>query len=244
MIKVKKYFQWSKVNQGNIIKEYLSTAVVFNNLDNSIDVYNGWRVANLSACDVSNNRREFDFENEDKQYINNILSLKGVCIIVKNDSEAAYKVDERFEKWSVLQHQGWGKKNSFKLLLRQSSNPEIYRLFILINRYEFNEETRRMIGFYNGVVPVYNGENLVNGTKEQIISFIKNNFLKRTNSKPDDDDPRKNTPDFYQLPTFLKVEFSSKKDKLEDYEYNLRFSDMAQRIKTTDDSGNHIRFFS
>lgn len=237
----KKYFQWSKVNQGNVIKEYLSTAVVFNNLDNSIDVYNGWRVANLSACDVSNNRREFDFENEDKQYVNNILSLKGVCIIVKNDSEAAYKVDEGFEKWSVLQHQGWGKKNSFKLLLRQSSNPEIYRLFILINRYEFNEETRRMIGFYNGVVPVYNGGNLVNGTKEQMISFIKNNFLKRTNSKPDEDDIGKNTPDFFSITNFFKsgVLFP-KKDKLEDYEYNLRFSDIAQRIKTTDDSGQEI----
>jgi len=235
----KKYFQWSKVNQGNIIKEYLSTGVVFNNLDNSIDVYNGWRVANLSACDVSSNRREFDFKNEDKHYASNILSLKGVCIIVKNDSEITYKLDERFIKWAVLQHQEWGKKNSFKLLLRQSSNPEIYRLFILINRYEWNEETNRLMGFYNGVVPVYNGGNVVQGTKEQIISFIKNNFLKRINSKPDEHDIGKNTPDFLSITNFFKSGLLfPKEDKLEDYEYNLRFSNMAQRLKTTDDSGN------
>ena len=102
--------------KGYIIKEYLSTGVVFNKLDNSIDIYNGWRVANLSAC--SREFREFDFSNEDKHYVKNILSLKGVCIKIKDGSTAKYKqAGGTFNNLEVLQNTGMGGK-TFKLLIQ------------------------------------------------------------------------------------------------------------------------------
>ena len=240
----KKYFQWSKVNQSNIINEYLSTGVVFNNLKNSIDVYNGWRVANLSACDASSNVREFDFvdEEKDSQYVSNILSLKGVCVRIKRNSLAKFKYGDGFMFWADLPNLIG--MNELKLILRPSgpAGSEIYSLFILINRYNLDEESKTITEYYNNTVPVYDvEENPVKGSDVEVTNFIKDNFLKRTNITPGQDGLEKNTPDFLEITNFFKKgDLFPNQEKLEDYEYNLRFSSMAQRTKTTDDSGNHI----
>ena len=69
-----------------IMKEYFSTDFTFENMDEALDIYNGWRRRNFTNCDCrTENPTDFD-----DAYLNGLddpTKLKGICMHVNTRSE-------------------------------------------------------------------------------------------------------------------------------------------------------------
>ena len=70
-------------SNGAIMKEYFSTDFNFENMDEAIDIYNGWRTRNFTDCNC-NSTNAVDFTPD---YLNSLADptkLKGICMSYKN----------------------------------------------------------------------------------------------------------------------------------------------------------------
>ena len=90
-----KYFTHVKTfTKQNVTSEYLSTDFTFTKLEKAIDTYNGWRKQTFTECNdfmMTSPRVDFDFENADSVYKNNILFSSEYVFSQKKILQKAHK---------------------------------------------------------------------------------------------------------------------------------------------------------
>ena len=231
-----KYFTHVKTfTKQNVTSEYLSTDFTFTKLEKAIDTYNGWRKQTFTECNdfmMTSPRVDFDFENADSVYKNNILALKGVCVFAKEDSTASIKdnntqpptfitITQEQEPNPIINDAGQKVVPNIPVSNKVTLRPDgdQYKLFVSLRyiiKVDGDENRIRKISYVE--LPVYDNRSLVVGNKDYILGYIYSNFYKVQNitSTIESKSLGQHSGDFKHIRDFLNSDnyFSDNKHKI------------------------------